>query len=40
MTRRILMAVLALMIAVPLAAQSSDGLQLRVDRSTDANDPR
>ena len=39
MTRRILMAVLALMIAVPLAAQSSDGLQLRVDRSTDANDP-
>ena len=39
MTRRILMAVLSLMIAVPLAAQSSDGLQLRVDRSTDANDP-
>ncbi len=38
MTRRISMAFLALMIAVPLAAQTS-GLQLRVDRSTDVNDP-
>ena len=39
MTRRILMAFLALMIAVPLAAQTSAGLQLRLDRSTDAADP-
>jgi len=39
MTRRILMAVLALMITAPLAAQSSAGLQLRLDRSTNANDP-
>ncbi len=38
MIRRISMAFLALMIAVPLAAQTS-GLQLRVDRSTDVNDP-
>ena len=39
MTRRILLAVFALMIAAPLAAQSSAGLQLRLDRSTNANDP-
>ena len=39
MTRRILMAFLALMIAVPLTAQSSAGLQLRLDHSTNANDP-
>ncbi len=39
MTRRILMAFLALMIAAPLAAQTSAGLQLRLDRSTNANDP-
>ncbi len=39
MTRRISLAVLALMIAAPLAAQSSAGLQLRLDRSTNANDP-
>ncbi len=39
MTRRILLAVLALMITAPLAAQSSAGLQLRLDRSTNANDP-
>ncbi len=38
MIRRISMTFLALMIAVPLAAQTS-GLQLRVDRSTDVNDP-
>ena len=39
MTRRILMAFLALIIAVPLAAQTSAGLQLRVDHSTNAEDP-
>ncbi|MCH7857083.1 MAG: hypothetical protein IIB37_10065 [Gemmatimonadetes bacterium] len=39
MTRRILMAFLAVMIAAPLAAQTSAGLQLRLDRSTDAADP-
>jgi hypothetical protein len=39
MTRRILMAFLALMIAVPLTAQSSAGLQLRLDHSTSADDP-
>ncbi|MCH7892748.1 MAG: hypothetical protein IH921_14735, partial [Gemmatimonadetes bacterium] len=39
MTRRILMAFLAVMIAAPLAAQSSAGLQLRLDRSTNADDP-
>jgi hypothetical protein len=37
MIRRITMAALALLIAAPLAAQ--DGLQLRVDRSENANDP-
>jgi hypothetical protein len=39
MTRRILMAFLALMIAVPLTAQSSARLQLRLDHSTNADDP-
>ena len=39
MTRRILMAFLAVMIAAPLAAQTSAGLQLRLDRSTNAEDP-
>ena len=39
MIGRISMAFLALMIAVPVAAQTSSGLQLRVDRSTDVNDP-
>ena len=39
MIRRISMAFLALIIAVPVAAQTSSGLQLRVDRSTDVNDP-
>ncbi len=39
MTRRILMAFLALMIAAPLAAQTSAGLQLRLDHSTNADDP-
>ncbi len=36
MTRRIAMVFLALMIAAPLAAQTSAGLQLRLDRSTEA----
>ena len=39
MTSRISMAFYALMIAAPMAAQSSAGLQLRLDRSTDATDP-
>ena len=39
MTRRILMAFLALIIAAPLAAQTSAGLQLRLDHSTNAEDP-
>ena len=39
MTRRILMAFLALIIAAPLAAQTSAGLMLRLDHSTNANDP-
>ena len=39
MTRRIFLAFLALMIAAPLAAQTSAGLQLRLDHSTNANDP-
>ncbi len=39
MIRRISMAFLALMIAVPLAAQTSAGLQLRLDHSTNADDP-
>ena len=39
MTRRILMAFFALMIAVPLTAQSSAGLQLRLDHSLNSDDP-
>ncbi len=39
MTRRILMALLAVMITAPLAAQTSAGLQLRLDQSTNADDP-
>ncbi len=39
MIRRISLAALALLIAVPLAAQASAGLQLRLDRSTNAADP-
>ena len=39
MTRRILMAFLAVMIAAPLACRTSAGLQLRLDRSTNAADP-
>ncbi len=39
MIRRISMAFLALMIAVPLAAQTSAGLQLRLDHSINADDP-
>ena len=39
MTRRILMALLAVMITAPLAAQTSAGLQLRLDHSTNADDP-
>lgn len=39
MIRRILLAALALLIAVPLAAQAPEGWQLRVDRSTNAADP-
>ena len=39
MTRRILMAFLAVMIAAPLAGRTSAGLQLRLDRSTNAADP-
>ena len=39
MIRRISLAALTLLIAVPLAAQSPAGLQLRLDHSTDAADP-
>ena len=39
MTRRILMAFVALMIATPLTAQSSAGLKLRLDHSINADDP-
>ena len=39
MIRRISLAALALLIAVPLAAQAPEGWQLRVDRSTNAADP-
>ena len=39
MIRRISLAVLALLIALPLAAQAPAGLQLRLDHSTNANDP-
>lgn len=39
MTRRIFVAMLALLLAMPLAVQAQDGFQLRVDRSTNAADP-
>ena len=39
MTRHISLAFLALMIAAPLTAQTSAGLQLRLDHSTNAEDP-
>ena len=39
MTRRIILAALALLIAAPLAAPAPAGWQMRVDRSTNANDP-
>jgi hypothetical protein len=39
MIRRLPMAVLALLIAAPLAAQAPANLMMRVDRSTDASDP-
>ena len=39
MIPRISLAALALLIAVPLAAQAPAGLQLRLDRSTNAADP-
>ena len=39
MIRRISMAALALLIAVPMTVQAQDGLRLRVDRATNASDP-
>ncbi len=39
MIRRISLAALALLIAVPLSAQAPAGLQLRLDHSTNAEDP-
>ena len=39
MIRRVLLATLTVLIAVPLAAQSRAGWQLRVDQSTNAADP-
>lgn len=39
MIRRLTMAVFALLIAVPLAAQAPAGWQMRVDHSTNPNDP-
>ena len=39
MIRRISLSALALLIALPLAAQAPAGLQLRLDHSTDAADP-
>lgn len=39
MIRRISLAVLALLIVAPLAAQAPPGLQLRLDHSTNAEDP-
>ena len=39
MIRRISLAALALLIALPVAAQAPAGLQLRLDRSTSAEDP-
>ena len=39
MTRRVVIAALALLTAVPLMAQGTKGWKLRVDRSTSASDP-
>ncbi|MDH3205699.1 MAG: hypothetical protein OEO79_03765 [Gemmatimonadota bacterium] len=39
MIRRLTMAVFALLIAVPVTAQAPAGWQMRVDHSTNANDP-
>ena len=39
MIRRLSMAVLALLVAVPLAAQAPSGWQMRIDRSTNPSDP-
>lgn len=39
MIRRISMAVFALLVAVPLAAQAPSGWEMRVDRSTNPSDP-
>ena len=39
MIRRFSMAALALLVALPLSAQSTDGLRMRLDKSTNANDP-
>ena len=39
MLRRLSLAVFALLIAAPLAAQAPAGYMMRVDRSTDASDP-
>jgi hypothetical protein len=39
MIRRISMAALAFMVALPLAIQAQDGLSMRVDRSENASDP-
>ena len=39
MIRRFSIAAIALLIAIPLSAQSTDGLRMRVDQSTNANDP-
>ena len=39
MTRRISLAALILLFAAPLAAQAPPGLELRLDRSTNAEDP-
>jgi len=39
MIRRLTMAIFALLIAVPLAAQAPEGWQMRVDHSTNPNDP-
>ena len=39
MIRRIALFAFALLVAAPLAAQAPAGLQLRVDRSTNVDDP-
>ena len=39
MLRRLSLAALALLVAVPLSAQAPAGYMMRVDRSTDAADP-